>query len=229
MTRTLRTARRWTVALLGLGALTAVSPAQERPASPAGAVDLQKLKLDLLLLKTTQKALAAEREAAAGQLEAAPSAGTASDTVKLRLRLTELLARLNAPPVPPPARVEGPPAPSPDVEGVMTGQIVNALSLAQALYQSGNYSRALAAFRQVDLTALRAEERVPVQYLIATCLRKAGRKEEALSRYREVANSRLDPFVAECAQWQLATARWQDEMRKQIEGLKARRKALEQP
>jgi hypothetical protein len=216
------------VALLVPGGLSQEPVAAPRPADRKAPVDLKKFHLELLMLKTAQKTLAAEREAAARQLDAPAPAEESSDTLKLRLRWAELMRHLEGPPGSPPPRIEGPVLPKqPDGAEGPTTQPLDALALAENLYRAGDFDAALKAFRQIDLTGMRAEERVPVQYLIATCLRKLGKAGEAEARYREVANSRLDPVMAECAQWQLATMRWQSDLRSQVETLKQRRKALE--
>lgn len=207
-------------------------------------VDLKRFKLDLLHLKAARTALGEERRA----LEDPPDEAAAEnpeDLARLRQRLAELLGKVSKrPPAPapvrPPARAPDklvlPPlsVPPPEAKGPakvapfpVPEQPLDPLELAQALYQGGDYDGALAAFRRVDLAGLKAEERVPVQYLIATCLRKKGRLDEALTLYREVANSRGDPVLAECAQWQIGTLRWQRELDGQLHALRQRRQALE--
>jgi tetratricopeptide (TPR) repeat protein len=100
-------------------------------------------------------------------------------------------------------------------------------SLGNVLFKAGNYELALKAYRLVSLSGMKADERAPLQYLTATCLRKIGKMEEAAGQYREVANIRGDEQVAACAQWQLVHLRWQTDFETQLKDLQERRKALE--
>jgi tetratricopeptide (TPR) repeat protein len=237
MTWNRRTVTRTTILLLGLGALVALSaavPAQEPPLAAPGAkkaspVDLKKLKQDLLLLKSERSKLAAEREGTSPKVEPLPGdTGAGAEANKLKRRIADLLDQLSgAKPAVRPDPFEEPIVPIKRADKKDDpGAAVNPLALAQAHFLSENYKEALAAFRKIDLTAMKAEERVPVQYLIASCLRKLGKDDEATALYREVAGSRQDPVMVECAQWQLATMRWQRELRGQIDALEKRRKAI---
>jgi hypothetical protein len=204
-------------------------------------VDLKKFRLDLLHLKTARTALSDEREALTNQATG-PWGESAEDLAKLRLRLGELLTRLTtsgpahglAPELSEKPAVPSVPRDSVEPKQKFVGktfpvpeQPLDPLGLAEVLYQSGDVEGALKAFRRIDLTSLRAEERVPVQYLIATCLRKTGKPDDATALYREVANSRTDPILAECAQWQLSSLRWQREADAQMNSLKQRQLAVE--
>ena len=97
------------------------------------------------------------------------------------------------------------------------------------LFKSGNFELALKAYRLVSVAGMRPDERAPLQYLMATCLRKTGKMDEAAALYREVANIRGDEQVASCAQWQLVQLRWQIDFEAQLKDLQERRKALEAP
>jgi hypothetical protein len=138
--------------------------------------------------------------------------------------------KIDIAPAPPPAPIpkapdkETPPAkePTPDLS-----KTLDPLALAQALFRVGNYAGALQAYRLLPLDGLKAEERVPIQYMIATCLRKSGKTDEAAALYREVANSRGDEQVAACAQWQLTVLRWQKDMTEQLGRIRQRRLELE--
>jgi TolA-binding protein len=104
--------------------------------------------------------------------------------------------------------------------------VLEPLLLAHALFRSGNYEGALPAYRLIRLEGLKAEERAPVQYMVAACLRKLGKTDEASTLFREVANCRGDEQVAACAQWQLSVLRWQREMEQQLQSIRERRKTL---
>jgi hypothetical protein len=100
------------------------------------------------------------------------------------------------------------------------------LALGNSLFSLGDYESALKAYRHVDLTGLRAEDRMPVEYLTACCLRRLGRTDEAANLYREIAGSRGDPFFAECAQWQVTSLRWKQDFQSRLEEVARRRKTL---
>ena len=226
-------------------------PPQPFPAGPgcgleddSPARDLVELQRRLTLLKAEREALGAEHQAVAQNLSAARTASSA-DVAKLRLRLGELLMRLSTrdppskggPLFPPSPLAPGavpeksPPAGdkdrAPKEAQPESAKALDPLALAQALFRAGNYDHALKAYGMLKLTGLRAEERAPVQYMIATCLRKLGKTDEAAVLYREVANLRGDENVAACAQWQLSALRWRSETEAQLKELRQRRQAVE--
>ena len=66
--------------------------------------------------------------------------------------------------------------------------------------------------------------------MIATCLRKLGKIDEAMPLYREVSGFKGDNyvgFVAECAGWQVRNLSELHALRTQLAQLQQRRKALE--
>ena len=105
-------------------------------------------------------------------------------------------------------------------------KVVDPLALGEALFRNGEYAGALTAFRQLDLVEFKAEQRLMVQYLSACCLRKLGKFDEAVALYRDVANAKGDPVVAECAQWELGAVRWRHDIETEIERLRKERKQL---
>ncbi len=133
--------------------------------------------------------------------------------------------------VAPPRRAE---APLPGVS-----DIIDPLAMARTLYRGGDYAAALTAFKRAEESfaaradealrgrgeAPRQEERVPVKYMMATCLRKLGKTAEAEALYREVASSKGDEFVAECARWQLNTLSWKRQTEAGLAELRRRNKA----
>ncbi|HYV37903.1 MAG TPA: tetratricopeptide repeat protein [Gemmataceae bacterium] len=108
-----------------------------------------------------------------------------------------------------------------------TGPAADPLALGHVLFKAGNWELALKAYRMVNTAALKADERAPIQYMMAACLRKMGKLDEAAAIYRDVANVRGDDQVAACAQWQLVQLRWQSEFEAQLKDVRQRRKALE--
>jgi hypothetical protein len=101
------------------------------------------------------------------------------------------------------------------------------MDLAQALFRTGDYEGALSTFRLLDLAGLHRADRSAVQYLMACCLRRLGKLDQAAALYREIVNSGDDDMLAECAQWQLGAIQWRQTLQAQLEGLRQRRQALE--
>lgn len=202
--------------------------------------DVEQLQYELEQLRKEREALGAARTDP-GEQPPRESGATPLETAKMRLRLAELLARTGAltrsrpadtmPPVPwldpkisKPEEKSAEPPSSPGVNPPSgTGMPVDPLALANALFGAGDFERALKTYRQINLTGMKPEERVPIQYLIATCLRRQGNTDEAVRIYREVAGSKGDEMVAEAAQWQLQSMRWRQEVEGQIKELRQRR------
>jgi TolA-binding protein len=105
---------------------------------------------------------------------------------------------------------------------------VDPVALAQALYRTGDYEGALATYRLINPTSVDRPNRVGIQYMIATCLRKIGKKEEAATIYREVANSHDDNFLADCAKWQLSALEWRRDLETRLETLRNKNHPPEQ-
>lgn len=211
-------------------------------------------KQDLAELKRTLERLRSARQPAAvfapEPLSLQPEVEeTEEELGKLRQRLQELVVKLAArtaqtppPPLPrpevplvkpvptetvkpPPPPVEKPVEPPP-AKAVSTEAVpLDTFSLGNSLFSLGDFESALKAYRQINLHGLRAEERVPVQFLIATCLRQMGKTDEAANLYREVAASRGDEFFADCARWQVASIRWKLDMETRLKEVQARRQA----
>jgi hypothetical protein len=99
--------------------------------------------------------------------------------------------------------------------------------VAQNYFKAGEYEAALEAFRRVTFDDFAgAKERLPVRYMIATCLRKLGKTDEAAGIYRELAGAQGDPFIAESARWQLSNMSWKREMEERLAQLGLRNDAL---
>ena len=124
---------------------------------------------------------------------------------------------------------EPPVEPKSDVaasESGLPGRI-DPLFLGNALFRAEKYEDALTSFRLIDLKAKKAEERAPIQFLMASCMLHLGKHEEAAEFLRDAANSRGDERFAGYAQWQLEMQRWQREIHNQLEDLRRRRLNLE--
>jgi hypothetical protein len=105
---------------------------------------------------------------------------------------------------------------------------VDPIALAQALYRTGDYEGALATYRLINPNTVDRPNRIGIQYMIATCLRKVGKKEEAATLYREVANSHDDNFLADCAKWQLSALEWRRDIEGRLETLRNKNHPAEQ-
>ena len=104
---------------------------------------------------------------------------------------------------------------------------VEPMALAQALYRTGDYEGALATYRLINPATVDRMNRVGLQYMIATCLRKLARTDEAAAAYREVVNSRDDPFLADCAQWQLSALRWRRDLETRLQEIRRKNEAMD--
>ena len=184
-------------------------------------------------LKATRTELKGEREAAAKTLEP-DDTGMDVERREMRKKLEELLKRLDSrgklplPDLKAPSRMPALPAdPRPPVSAPeAVSAATDALLLAQNLYRAGDYPAALRAFRLIDLTLYAREDKAFIQYMTACCLRRTGKLAEAAVIYRDVADSKDDDFVTECALWQLGSLRWREDMEKQLAQLKQRREAI---
>lgn len=109
---------------------------------------------------------------------------------------------------------------------ILTEAPVDPLSLAQSLFLSGDHAAALNAYRKLEQEEQKAEERIVIQYMIACCLRKLGKLNEAAVLFREVANSRGSDILVENAQWYLRAMKDRRELQTQLDELRQRRQSL---
>ncbi|HEX3314708.1 MAG TPA: hypothetical protein VHR72_07430, partial [Gemmataceae bacterium] len=103
---------------------------------------------------------------------------------------------------------------------------IDATSVAYSLVRAGKYDAALTVYQSIDIKETSFDERSTIQYLAATCMRNVGKIDEATNLYREVANAKADPYLATCAQWQLAMLRWEQTMTERLEEIRKRRSAM---
>jgi hypothetical protein len=103
---------------------------------------------------------------------------------------------------------------------------IDATSVAYSLVRAGKYDAALTVYQSIDVKETSYDERSTIQYLAATCMRNVGKIDEATNLYREVANAKADPYIATCAQWQLASMRWEQSMKERLEEIRKRREAM---
>ncbi len=100
-------------------------------------------------------------------------------------------------------------------------------ALADSYFRLGQFDRALETYQLLDLVGMRAGDRLAVRYMMATCLRKLGKVNEAKVIYREIANAKGDERLAQCARWQLGNIAWRQETEAQLGDLRRRLKNLE--
>ena len=93
-------------------------------------------------------------------------------------------------------------------------------------FPGGGLRGSVNAYRKLDKDDQRPEERAPVQYMMACCLRKLGKVDEASALYREVANSPGSDFLGENSQWYLRTMKDRRELEAQLDELRQRRQAM---
>lgn len=108
----------------------------------------------------------------------------------------------------------------------VTDAPVDPLALAQSLFRAGDYTAALNAYRKLDKEDQKPEDRIVIQYMMACCLRKLGKVDEASVLYREAANSPGNDFLMENAQWYLRIMKDRRELEAQLEELRQRRQAV---
>lgn len=109
---------------------------------------------------------------------------------------------------------------------VVTEAQVDPLSLAQSLFRACDYAGALNVYRKLEQEEQKPEERAGLQYMMACCLRKLGKRDEASMLYREVANSSAAEILLENAQWYLRTMKDRSQLEAELEELRQRRQTL---
>lgn len=108
----------------------------------------------------------------------------------------------------------------------VTDEPVDPPALAQSLFRAGDYAAALDTYRKLDKEDQKPEDRIAIQYMMACCLRKLGKVDEASVLYREAANSPGNDFLMENAQWYLRTMKERRELEAQLDEVRQRRQAL---
>lgn len=173
-------------------------------------------------LSTELDALQKERKAAQEEVTAEP---TGSDRVKMRAQLLEMIRLLGEkknPEIVPVKPKELPESPKTKFELPENGA-VDTLRMAQNLYKAGDLEAARLAFKQLE-EKVGTEDRLFVQYMLASCLRKQGKSSDAAVLYREVAEAKDDAFLKESALWQLSMLKSSQELESQLEQLRSRKK-----
>jgi tetratricopeptide (TPR) repeat protein len=198
-----------------------------RTTSDADAGELQRL---LRQLRSQREALHSERGNERPVETAAAPGSNEEQIARLRKRMDELARRRADRRAEEVSPGEGRPLELPltlprEGEGTR-GLVIDPSAVAQNYFRAGDWEAALEAYRKVPTRGLLAEERAPLLYMTATCYRKLGKRDDAAKFYREAAAVKDDPFVADCARWQLETLAWRKSLEAQLAQLRERRKAL---
>jgi tetratricopeptide (TPR) repeat protein len=208
------------------------APATDVAATPRNVLsfeeELEGLRRDIAATKTLREQAAVE----AGQAIESETLATQQRNELLEL-LTKLATQKPSPqPAPTPDNTAPRAVPStlktttrkPATESdsaaahpLITDKVVDPYGLGRALFRTGDYRGAEQAFRKVKVTD---DNRVMLQYLIATCLRKQSKWEQAVKAYRVVAENNDDPVLRDMATWQLENIRWHQRTESQLEQLR---------
>jgi hypothetical protein len=189
-----------------------------------------ELKRLLEQLRSRREALHSER---CGEREAAapaPAGTNDEEIARLRKRMEEL-ARCRASrkveeAVPSEVRPLDPLLALPRESEAPWGSVIDPSAVAQNYFRVGDWEAALEAYRKLPTRGLLAEERAPLVYMIATCYRRLGKRDDAAKLYREAAGIKDDQFVADCARWELETLAWRKSLEAQLAQLRERCKTL---
>lgn len=179
-----------------------------------------------LLAKIAQR----EKQERVAASSPSPKKRTPAPTTRKPSTTPAVSASPSAPPqVAPPAQPAPPSASAkqPDhTANVVTDAPVDPLSLAQSLFRACDYTGALNVYRKLEREEQKPEERAALQYMMACCLRKLGKGDEAAMLYREVANSAAGEVLVENAQWYLRVMKDRHQLETELEELRQRRQAV---
>ncbi len=156
------------------------------------------------------------------------------ETAVLRLRLQKLIDELESakpkpfPPMPAKLPMKAPiPAKENTAKGVNAPKsIPEPLAQGQTLQKANNYSQALDAYRRIPLTG-RPDDTLHIKYLMAVCLDRMNRPQEAMAMFEDVIKSGKDQPIQESAVWRLQSLRWRQGIEDQLKSLRKKREALE--
>ncbi len=206
-----------------------VSVAPQPNAAKSFDSELERLRQDIAAIKLLREQVAAE----ANQ----PLTRDVAVAEEPRRELLDLLTKLatknvSAKPTPePPQPQKEAPAPGPRIGAakaeskpenvaahpLITDKMVDPFALGRALFREEDFVGAEQAFRKVKVTG---DNRVLLQYLIANCLRKQSRWEQAAKAYRIVTDNKDDPALRDLALWQLENIRWYQRTELQLKQLR---------
>lgn len=159
----------------------------------------------------------------ASEAKPEPSSETAelvAERARLKARLFDLLERIPSRQVP----AKNTPAAEPPPElNSETFRPVDRIRYVQNLIKAGQYATALRTFQVLDPSNFSGKQGAMLRYLQASAHRRAGDLEAAKKLYAELAQSREDDFLAECAAWQLQAIRTREELSGRLDTTRAGR------
>jgi hypothetical protein len=221
-------------------------PGMPRQVTTSPAPGQKSLEEAMDLLRKERQGLIQDHKASSAMMStlgaSAPQDG--GEELKLRLRIAELIGRIQAKPRPtqaPPAESEKPdpvaPTPglptSPTLPVALLPQdatsVPTQLALAEVQFQAGQFDQALLTLRHVDVGNLPLREQMWAKFLMAGCHRKAGNLAEAAKLYREVAEVKDDPFLKETAEWHLNLLHWRQELQGELATMRGQRQPVKGP
>jgi len=142
--------------------------------------------------------------------EASPSGGL-EERAKLRSRLDELFEQLLKKNAAAPAATPTHAEPAHDVPHSAVAP-ADRLRQAQNLFRIGEVRAAQRALLLIDPNTLAGKQPSLWNYMKASCHRRLGELAPAKQIYAELAESKEDEFLAECAAWQLQALRTREEL-----------------
>ena len=165
----------------------------------------------------------AQPPGAAGKAPDESSSG--AERARLQADLLLALKKLNASTAPmpyPPAPMPAPPKTKVDYGGATS---IEPIREGMNHFRANDFEAARRTFQLIEPATLAPDDRVFVQYMLACSLRRQNKTADAEVIYREVANSKDDEFLTNCAIWQLSLIKSEQELQVQLEQLRSRAKS----
>jgi hypothetical protein len=176
------------------------------PARPTigGSDELRRLQAEIEAIARMQEGL--------GDDPMPPAADSASERAKLRERLIELIDKLKSSS----RSGSSPKAQSQSADPISDMRPIDRLKQAENLYRAGEVRSAQKVLQSIEPASLAGKQGILVRYLLASCHRRLGEYDQARIIYRDIAASKEDAFLAECAAWQLQAIRSREEIATQV-------------
>jgi hypothetical protein len=173
--------------------------------------ELRRLQAELDALKKARS----EPPASPAPPADSAAAEAMADRIKLKLKLFDLIEKLQTKRVSSPAN----PPPFPEAPRLTDdkGKPVDRLRQVQNLYRSGQIQAAQRALQLMDPATFTGRQGAMLKYLRASCHRRAGELDQAKQLYGELASSKDDEFLAECAAWQLQAIKAREELASRLD------------
>lgn len=153
------------------------------------------------------------------------NADAGSERARLQEQINELIKKLQQQKAAKPSpRLATPPEKSAGPAPLDKASIVDPLRYGIAMYRENDPKSALTAFRLIDPNTRSKEDQAFIRYLMACCYRRLGQVDEAVQVFQEVADSRADELLTECALWQISSIREARVIDAQLKKLSGRQK-----